>query len=45
MLEQKYPGWSKDDDGVWRHPRYPRGKPRQKDGLKLVYDHEINVPC
>lgn len=41
-IEQQYPGWSKDDDGVWRNPRYPRGKPRQREGLSLVYDAEIN---
>lgn len=40
--EQQYPGWSRDADGVWRNPRYPRGKPSQKDGLSLVYDPEIN---
>lgn len=40
--EQQYPGWTKDPDGVWRNPRYPKGSKSQKDGLSLVYDDELN---
>jgi hypothetical protein len=32
----------KTPDGVWRHPRYPKGKPDTKEGLSLVYDAEMN---
>jgi hypothetical protein len=31
-------GWTKEEDGVWRHPRYPKGKDRPKEGLVLGYD-------
>lgn len=39
---QQYPGWTKDPDGQWRHPRYPKGSKSQKDGLSIVYDEEMN---
>lgn len=41
-VSQQYPGWSKDPDGQWRHPRYPRGSSSRKEGLSIVYDEEIN---
>lgn len=40
--EQQYPGWTKDPDGVWRNPRYPKSSKSVKEGLSLVYDDEIN---
>jgi hypothetical protein len=39
---QQYPGWTKDPDGQWRNPRYPRGSSSRKEGLSIVYDDEIN---
>lgn len=39
---QQYPGWTKDPDGQWRHPRYPRGSSSRKEGLSIAYDEEIN---
>jgi hypothetical protein len=39
---QQYPGWTKDPDGQWRNPRYPRGSSSRKEGLSIAYDEEIN---
>jgi hypothetical protein len=39
---QQYPGWTKDPDGQWRNPRYPRGSSSRKEGLSITYDEEIN---
>lgn len=39
---QQYPGWTKDPDGQWRNPRYPRGSKSRREGLSIVYDEEIN---
>lgn len=35
-------GWTKEPDGVWRNPRYPKGGARQKEGVNLVYDAGTN---
>lgn len=42
QTSQQYPGWTKEPDGQWRNPRYPRGSGSHKEGLTITYDEEIN---
>ena len=42
QTSQQYPGWTKDPDGQWRNPRYPRGSSSRREGLSIVYDEEAN---
>lgn len=42
MSEKTVNGWTKEADGVWRHPRYPAGQERQAEGVDLQYNEERN---
>lgn len=38
----KYGDWEKESDGVWRHPRYPRGGDKQHSEVDAGYDQTTN---
>jgi len=38
----KYGAWAKESDGVWRHPRYPKGGPRQHPEIEIRYEDDFN---